>query len=180
MICDGHGRKLYCVLRKGIILKIAVHLKSSEHHPVQDQGSIQFLYDITDIFLRPIIDGNLFPEGFLTPEKYPDIDSLVENLPQDIVDNYEDVINQNMNFISAVAFGIVFAILRLLNVKKYKLNFKVIFSFFMFFGMCCNQCCCKPPKRKQNDKGKTKIAWMVLTSLFLILGYLGVAWLSVR
>ena len=157
-----------------------MHLKSSEHHPVQDQGSIQFLYDITDIFLRPIIDGNLFPEGFLTAEKYPDIDSLVENLPQDIVDNYEDVINQNMNFISAVAFGIVFAILRLLNVKKYKLNFKVIFSFFMFFGMCCNQCCCKPPKRKQNDKGKTKIAWMVLTSLFLILGYLGVAWLSVR
>ena len=157
-----------------------MHLKSSEHHPVQDQGSIQFLYDITDIFLRSIIDGNLFPEGFLTPEKYPDIDSLVENLPQDIVDNYEDVINQNMNFISAVAFGIVFAILRLLNVKKYKLNFKVIFSFFMFFGMCCNQCCCKPPKRKQNDKGKTKIAWMVLTSLFLILGYLGVAWLSVR
>ena len=105
---------------KVMILKIAVHLKSSEHYPPQDQGSIQFLYDITAIFLRPIIDGNLFPEGFLTPEKYPDIDSLVENLPQDIVDNYEDVINQNMNFISAVAFGIVFAILRLLNVKKYK------------------------------------------------------------
>ena len=165
---------------KVMILKIAVHLKSSEHHRPQDQGSIQFLYDITDIFLRPIIDGNLFPEGFLTPEKYPDIDSLVDNLPQDIVDNYEDVINQNMNFISAVAFGIIFAILRLLNVKRYKLNFKVIFSLFMFFGMCCNQCCCKPPKRKQNDQGKTKIAWMVLTSLFLILGYLGVAWLSVR
>ena len=87
----------------------------------QDQGSIQFLYDITNIFLRPIIDGDLFPEGFLSPEQYPDIDSL-DQLPNDIIDNYEDVINQNMNFISAVGFAIVFAILRLmiLNVKCQK------------------------------------------------------------
>ena len=98
----------------------------------QDQGSIQFLYDITNIFLRPIIDGDLFPEGFLSPEQYPDIDSL-DQLPNDIIDNYEDVINQNMNFISAVAFGIVFAILRLmiLNAKKIKNNVFSVCSCFL-------------------------------------------------
>ena len=98
----------------------------------QDQGSIQFLYDITNIFLRPIIEGDLFPEGFLTPEEYPDIGSL-EQLPNDIIDNYEDIINQNMNFISAGAFGIVFAILRLmiLNAKRIKYNVFSVCSCFL-------------------------------------------------
>lgn len=106
-----------------------VRLKSSTQY-TQDQGSIQFLYDLTDIFLRPIIDGNLFPDGFLTPEKYPDIDSL-GNLPDDIIDNYEDVINQNMNFISAVAFGIVFSILRCLNWTVWnKVKLKCHFQLF--------------------------------------------------
>ena len=161
------------------VLKEMWCVQNLHFHP-QDQGSIKFLYDLTNIFLRPIIDGNLFPDGFLTPENYPDIDSL-GNLPDDIIENYEDVIDQNMNFISAVAFGIVFSILRFLidQINQYN-SLNVIFSFFMFFGLCCNQCCCKPPKRKQNDKGHTKIAWMVLTFLLLILGYLGVAWMSVR
>ena len=50
----------------------------------------------------------------------------------------------------------------------------------MFFGFCCSQCCCKQSRKNQTDNANKKIAWMVLTSLFIILGYLGVAWMCVR
>ena len=77
----------------------------------EDQGSIQFLFDLTNIFLRPIISHDLFPEGFLTTDRYPDIDSL-ENLPGDVIDDIGEVLDQNKQFIAAVGFGIFFAVLR--------------------------------------------------------------------
>ena len=55
-----------------------------------------------------------------------------------------------------------------------------IFIWIVFFGFCCSQCCCKQSRKNQTDNANKKIAWMVLTSLFIILGYLGVAWMCVR
>ena len=77
----------------------------------EKQGSIQFLYDVTDIFLRPIINGNLFPDGFLSQEKYPDFLSLY-SLPNDILENYLDILDANKPFVASFGFGIVFAIIR--------------------------------------------------------------------
>ena len=114
----GDGWELHCILRRGKFLP-----KKCNHKPIthdQDQGSIQILYDITDIFLRSVIEGHIFPEGFLTPEHYPNISSL-DHLPEDILNNYEDVLHQNRNFIVAIGFGIVFAILRFYTGIKYKI-----------------------------------------------------------
>ena len=77
----------------------------------EDQGSMQFLYDLTNIFLRPIISNDLFPEGFLTTDRYPDLNSL-ENLPNDVIKDIGEVLDQNKRFIVAVGFGIFFAVLR--------------------------------------------------------------------
>ena len=77
----------------------------------ENQGPIQFLYDVTDIFLRPIINGNLFPDGFLSQEKYPDFLSLY-SLPNDILENYLDILDANKPFVASFGFGIVFAIIR--------------------------------------------------------------------
>ena len=77
----------------------------------EKQGPIQFLYDVTDIFLRPIFNGDLFPDGFLSQEKYPDFNSL-QNLPNDIKENYLDILDANKPFVASFGFGIVFAIIR--------------------------------------------------------------------
>ena len=77
----------------------------------EDQGSIQFLYDLTNIFLRPVIKDDLFPIGFLDPDKYPDLPTLDEFV-DDIYENLGDILDQNKKFIASVGFGIVFAILR--------------------------------------------------------------------
>ena len=85
----------------------------------EDQGSMQFLYDLTNIFLRPIISNDLFPEGFLTTDRYPDLNSL-ESLPNDVIKDIGEVLDQNKRFIVAVGFGIFFAVLRYLHFRKTK------------------------------------------------------------
>ena len=77
----------------------------------EDQGSIQFLYDLTNVFLRPVIKDDLFPEGFLDPDKYPNFP--VFDLVDDIYANMGEILEQNKKLIASVGFGIVFAILRL-------------------------------------------------------------------
>ena len=100
----------------------------------ENQGSIQFLYDVTDIFLRPIFNGNLFPDGFLSQEKYPDFNSLY-NLPNDIMDNYLDILDANKPFVASFGLGIVFAIIR----SHIKVNVNVI--VIVIYRLCSASSC---------------------------------------
>ena len=59
-------------------------------------------------------------------------------------------------------------------------NLFIFLSLFMFFGFCCSQCCCKYQKIKRRNNSALKIIWMFLISIFITVGYLGVAWMSVR
>ena len=59
-------------------------------------------------------------------------------------------------------------------------NLFMFLSLFMFFGFCCSQCCCKYQKIKRRNNSALKIIWMFLISIFITVGYLGVAWMSVR
>ena len=72
-----------------------------------DQGTMQILYDITNLFLKPIIEPDLLPEELLDQDiqTFDDIFTL-------IVDNYPDIIRQNIPMIVCVAFGFLFALLR--------------------------------------------------------------------
>ena len=98
----------------------------------ENQGSIQFLYDVTDIFLRPIFNENLFPDGFLSEEKYPDFNSL-NNLPNDILDNYLDILDANKPFVASFGLGIVFAIIR----SHIKVNVDVIVTYLLCSASSC-------------------------------------------
>ena len=52
-----------------------------------DQGGMSVIYDITNIFLDPVIKNNFFPEGFLSEKGYDRVDSDWANMPQDMLDN---------------------------------------------------------------------------------------------
>ena len=61
--------------------------------------------------VRIIINDDIFPDGFLTTENFPDLESL-NNLGQAIVDDIGPILDQNKEFIASVGFGFVFAIIR--------------------------------------------------------------------
>ena len=67
-----------------------------------DQGAMQILYDITNLFLKPIIKPDLLP-----PE-LNDIKTFNE-----IIDNYPAVLRQNIPMTVYISFGFLFALLRL-------------------------------------------------------------------
>ena len=73
----------------------------------EDQGAMQILYDITNLFLKPIIKPDLLPPELLDQniQKADDIFNL-------IVDNYLDILRQNIPMVVCVAFGFLFALLR--------------------------------------------------------------------
>ena len=72
-----------------------------------DQGAMQILYDITNLFLKPIIKPDLLPTELLDEDihSFADIFTL-------IVDNYPAILRQNIPMIVCVAFGFLFALLR--------------------------------------------------------------------
>ena len=72
-----------------------------------DQGAMQILYDITNLFLQPIIKPKLLPPDLLDQDiqAFGDIFTL-------IVDNYPEILRQNIPMIVSVAFGFLFALLR--------------------------------------------------------------------
>ena len=74
-----------------------------------DQGSMQFLYDLTDIFLRPIIKDDILPQSFFDQDISINdfLDQFLEFGP--IV---QDVLDQNRKFVAILAFGILFAVIR--------------------------------------------------------------------
>lgn len=72
-----------------------------------DQGAMQILYDITNLFLKPIIKPDLLPPELLDQkiQKADDIFNL-------IVDNYPEILRQNTPMSVYITFGFLFALLR--------------------------------------------------------------------
>ena len=73
----------------------------------EDKGAMQILYDITNLFLKPIIKPNLLP-----PQLLEENIQTLEDIFNLIIDNYPDIIKQNTPMIVCVAFGFLFALLR--------------------------------------------------------------------
>ena len=73
----------------------------------EDKGAMQILYDITDLFLKPIIKPALLPSHLLEEniQTFDDIFNLIK-------DNFPDILRQNTPMIVSVAFGFLFALLR--------------------------------------------------------------------
>ena len=73
----------------------------------EDQGAIQILYDITNLFLKPIIKPKLFP-----PEIMDQDIQTFEDIFLYLTDFWSDVLRQNIPMIISVAFGFLFSLLR--------------------------------------------------------------------
>ena len=67
----------------------------------EDQGAMQILYDITNLFLNPIIKPDLLPPELI------DIKTL-----HDIIENYPALLRQNVPMTVTVALGSLFALIR--------------------------------------------------------------------
>ena len=66
-----------------------------------DQGAMQILNDITNLFLNPIIKPDLLPPELI------DIKTL-----HDIIENYPALLRQNVPMTVTVALGSLFALIR--------------------------------------------------------------------
>ena len=73
----------------------------------EDQGAMQILYDITNLFLHPIIRQDLLPSQLLEEniQTFEDFSNL-------IIKSYPDILRQNTPMIASVAFGFLMALLR--------------------------------------------------------------------
>ena len=73
----------------------------------EDQGAMQILYDITNLFLKPIIKPKLFP-----PEIMDQDIQTWEDLRIYLTDFWPEILRQNIPMIVSVAFGFLFSLLR--------------------------------------------------------------------
>ena len=74
-----------------------------------DQGSMQFLYDLTDIFLRPVIKDDMLPQSLF--EDNINIPDIIE-IFFEYVTFVPAFLEQNKKFVVLLAFGILFAVIR--------------------------------------------------------------------
>ena len=70
-----------------------------------DQGAMQILYDITNLFLKPIIKPDLLPPDIM----YPDIQTF-EDIFIYLTDFWPQILRQNIPMIVSVAFGFLFSL----------------------------------------------------------------------
>ena len=74
----------------------------------EDKGAMQIVYDITNLFLRPIIKPDLLPQESIDSQDY----STFEDIYRIFTTNYLDILRQNTPMVVCVAFGFIFALLR--------------------------------------------------------------------
>ena len=115
----------------------------------ENQGSMQVMYDITNIFLDAVISGNLFPEGFLSTERFPDLNSVSSNFVNEIIENANDIVLNNIPLVICIAVGILFA----------------LGSFIVGIVFCC--CCRKSGKNTNGSSFKTFMTSVVLFFLLI-------------
>ena len=79
-----------------------------------DQGSMQFLYDLTDIFLRPVIKDDFLPDSFFDCCSYNDIwDWVADGFGiGSLAEIFQDTLEKNKQFLVILAFGVFFSVVR--------------------------------------------------------------------
>ena len=76
----------------------------------EDKGAMQIVYDLTNIFLKPVIKPDLLPPD-LIDQHFGHVLSL-NDIFNMIVDNYLDILKQNTPMIVCIGFGFLFSLLR--------------------------------------------------------------------
>ena len=74
----------------------------------EDKGAMQIVYDLTNIFLTPVIKPDLLPQELIDQQHIGSLGDIF----QIVVDNYLDILRQNVPMIVCIAFGFLFALLR--------------------------------------------------------------------
>ena len=126
-------------------------------HYNQDQGGMEVLYDITNIFLDAVIKGNFFPDGFLSEEKFPDLESVEANFPTEAIDNWVNIVRANIPILVCIVLGLLLAITSLI--------YGIVFC-----------CCCQARKTESQEAGFKKLVLSVLLFLLLVITSLGCMW----
>ena len=123
----------------------------------QDEGGMEVLYDITNIFLDAVIGGNFFPDGFLTEEKFPDLESVSSNFPTEVIDNMQPIVMANIPILVCIVLGLLLAVVSLI--------YGIVFC-----------CCCRAKNQKSNDNGFKKLMLSILLFILLVVTSLGCMW----
>ena len=76
----------------------------------EDHGGMEVLYDITNIFLDAVIKGNFFPDGFLSEEKFPDLESVKANFLDEALDNVTDIVRANIPILVCIVLGLILSL----------------------------------------------------------------------
>ena len=79
----------------------------------EDQGGMEVIYDITNIFLDAVIKPNLFPDNFLK-DNFPDLDSITNAGGEVFVENIQEIIVQNIPLLICIILGPLMALATLL------------------------------------------------------------------
>ena len=74
----------------------------------EDKGAMQIVYDLTNIFLKPVIAPDLLPTDLLDQQHIGSLGDIFNM----IVDNYLDILKQNTPMIVCIGFGFLFSLLR--------------------------------------------------------------------
>ena len=74
----------------------------------EDKGAMQIVYDITNLFLKPIIKPNLIPQEIIDSQDY----STFEDIYRIFTDNYLEILRQNTPMVICASFGFFLALLR--------------------------------------------------------------------
>ena len=115
----------------------------------EDQGGMEVIYDITNVFLDAVLKGNMFPEGFLSTENFPDLDSVMDKFPDLAIESIQDIVVQNAGVLACIVLGPLFALATLLC------------------GFCF--CCCCGNKKNQNSSGGSGLKSALLSVLLFLL-----------
>ena len=126
----------------------------------EDQGGMEVIYDITNIFLDAVIKPNLFPDNFLK-DNFPDLDSITHNSNAEeiFVENIQEIILQNIPLLVCIILGPLMALATLLC------------------GLCfC--CCCGNKKNRGGGKegGFKTVMLTIVLILLLVITSVGCMW----
>ena len=114
----------------------------------EDQGGMEVIYDITNIFLDAVIKPNLFPDNFLK-DNFPDLDSITNAGGEVFVENIQEIIVQNIPLLVCIILGPLMALATLLC------------------GFCF--CCCCGNKKNRGDGKEGGFKTVMLTIVLILL-----------
>lgn len=115
----------------------------------ENQGGMEVIYDITNVFLDAVIGGNMFPNGFLNIETFPTLGDFTTNFPDAAMENIQEIIVQNIGILICIILGPLMALATLIC------------------GLCFCCCCCN--KKTTTSDGGTGLKTALLSALLLLL-----------